>query len=479
MPTSGAYQFVETDPGADAFPGTICGWIVSTGAGPDYSSFANGVERAASTFGATVQPDGSLDDALTDYWLLSDPGINPITGTFDAGNWVIHGVVRANTNGGAQDGRLRYRVFQGTALGVKTEITAGVQIGSTYTDLGTGANQDSSVTIALGAVTLSAEFIWVQVACERTGAGGMTSADVNFRVGTSGTRVVSPNFTAGGSSPISGSADQVFGGTGDLKGSGALAGPAAMVFGGTPTIRADGALAGSAAMLFGGTPSLTTLPSPIAGAVALVFGGAGDLKATGALAGPAAMLFGGTPTIRADGALAGSSALVFGGTASAVQGDTSGTAALTFGGTGAITATGALAGAAGLAFGQSASLTDSSTPASAPVVEPIGGAGKPKPWRQKWRQELIDALTEMRPEAPPVPIRARKAIQRVLEVLPDDSVEIVRLRSELERLKVSHGPQYLNAMRAELSQQHFDAMQRRAQRRREQDEEDAILALLH
>lgn len=186
----------ETDPGTEAYASPVYGWIVSTGTG-DYSKANSQVEQAASTFGVTIEPDGSIDTTVGDCWRST----NTYNGTFDTGNWVFNCCVRANTNGGAHDGNAGFRLFRsanadGTSA---TEITAARQEGSAVTDLATGVTQNSNVTVNITSFTVTNEYIFVQLGWERVGAGGMTTSDVNIRVGNSaslGSRVVSPNFTA-------------------------------------------------------------------------------------------------------------------------------------------------------------------------------------------------------------------------------------------------------------------------------------------
>jgi hypothetical protein len=48
----------------------------------------------------------------------------------------------------------------------------------------------------VGWTTSGAEYIFIQVGWEITGAGDMTSADADMRIGTTASRVVSANFTA-------------------------------------------------------------------------------------------------------------------------------------------------------------------------------------------------------------------------------------------------------------------------------------------
>jgi hypothetical protein len=194
----GGWQSMSTTtPGADAYASPVTGWIVGSTAPGSllYSSFAPAAERLESTFAATAQPDGTLDTSLKDA-LYIDPGGG---GDYASGNWTVNGVVRANTNGGAQDGRLRYRLFKADADGTNaTEITAAAQLGATLTNVSNAADFNSSVTFNPGAFSVTAsQKLFLQLAWERTGAGGMTTADINFRIGTNSTRVVTADFTAG------------------------------------------------------------------------------------------------------------------------------------------------------------------------------------------------------------------------------------------------------------------------------------------
>lgn len=210
----------ETDPGAEAYASPVTGWIVSTGAGPDYSKLDSQVEQAAATFGATVEPDGSIDTTVGDC-LRS---LNTYNGTFDTGNWEPHFCVRANTNGGAHDGRAGFRVFSGPNADGSgaTERTAARQVGSGVVNLATSATQDSTVAFSVtGWTTSGAEYIFLQVGWERQGAGGMTTSDVNMRIGNAsalGTRLITANFTSSAALSVNPA------GLGGLAGRGGLAG---------------------------------------------------------------------------------------------------------------------------------------------------------------------------------------------------------------------------------------------------------------
>lgn len=187
-----------TDPGAEAFRSPVTGWIVGTGA-TDHSEWFNDVERAASTFTGTTVPDGSLDTTNGDFW--TSP-IHALSGTYASGNWNIHLGVRANTGGGAQDGRGRFRLFKGPNQNGSgaTEITAAQQNGGLVTNLLTSATQVSIATFNPGSFTVADnEYVFVQLAWERTGAAGMTTHDVNARIGgSSGCHVVTSDFAVVG-----------------------------------------------------------------------------------------------------------------------------------------------------------------------------------------------------------------------------------------------------------------------------------------
>ena len=191
----------ETDPGTEAFRSPVTGWVVSTGS-TNRSEWFNDIERAASTFVGTTVPDGSIDTTNGDCWRST----NTYSGDFASANWVLSFCCRANTNGGTQDGLIYCRLFRSANAdgSSATEITAAAQAGTAITDLNT-TTQTSTVTFNPGAFTVTGEYIFLQLAWERTGAGGMTTSDVNARIGNAsgaGSRVVSANFTAAAVTPF-------------------------------------------------------------------------------------------------------------------------------------------------------------------------------------------------------------------------------------------------------------------------------------
>jgi hypothetical protein len=171
------------------------GWTVDTGA-TNHSEYASGLKRAASTFVDTAPPDGTLDLSLRDAFRTE----TPLNGSFSSGNWVFHFVVRAGNTGGAQDGRVRFRLLKGSNSDGSgaTEITAEQKQASIVSDVSTSADFDSTLTVNPGAITLTFEYLFIQVAWERTGAGAAGNSDILFRTGTdasTGTRIITSDFT--------------------------------------------------------------------------------------------------------------------------------------------------------------------------------------------------------------------------------------------------------------------------------------------
>jgi hypothetical protein len=171
------------------------GWVVSTGS-TNHSEYAVGVERAATTFTGTTVPDGTLDTSLFDAFRTT----NAYNGSFASANWTFVFSVQATTNGGAQDGRIRFRLIKANADGSSaTEITSGQQQGSLVSNVATTGTFESSLTFNPGAFSVSNQYLFVQIAWERTGAGGMTTSDINWVRGSgasTGTRITSADFTA-------------------------------------------------------------------------------------------------------------------------------------------------------------------------------------------------------------------------------------------------------------------------------------------
>lgn len=187
----------ETDPGAEGYASPVYGWIVGTTAGGNFSSADAQTEAAAATFGATAQPDGTpvTTAGAGDCWVTA----STYSGTFDTGNWTIDQCIRANTSaGGTSRGRARVFRTANQDGSSATEVTAAVMVGSTVTP-STSSTTDSTVTASINTFSVTNEYILIQIGWETVTAGGMTTNDVNYRVGNgsgAGTRVTSANFTS-------------------------------------------------------------------------------------------------------------------------------------------------------------------------------------------------------------------------------------------------------------------------------------------
>jgi hypothetical protein len=141
---------------------TGSGWVVGTGSS-DTSAYASGVERAEATFIDSSHPDGTLDNTLKDA-LRTQYTVN---GTFDAGSWEVTFAVRSDTNGGSQDGRVRYKLLKGSYEdGSNAVAFSGVEAGSSALNINNDQDYLSSDTESLSAVTFTNEFLFVQLAWE-------------------------------------------------------------------------------------------------------------------------------------------------------------------------------------------------------------------------------------------------------------------------------------------------------------------------
>jgi hypothetical protein len=186
-------EMTETVPGAEATASPQTGWIVGTGA-TLHSPFVAQTNQALATFVDTNPPDGSINTSAGDCWRTT----NTYSGSFVSASWNVHFACRGVTQAGTQDGRVRCRLFRGANADGSgaTEITAAQQLCTLVTNLLSTTTQTSTGTFNPGAFSVSDEYIFVQLAWERTGAGGMTTTDVAMRIGvTTGSRVISADFT--------------------------------------------------------------------------------------------------------------------------------------------------------------------------------------------------------------------------------------------------------------------------------------------
>jgi hypothetical protein len=195
-------EMSTTDPGTEAYASPVTGWIVSTGT-TNRSHLAAQVEQAAATFVDTAPPDGSINTTTGDCLRST----STYTGDFANADWVVSLCVRANTNGGTQDGLGYCRLFRSVNAdgSSATEITGAAQASGAVDNLTTSATLTGTITFNPAAFSVAGEYIFLQIAWGRTGAGGMTSSDVNFRIGNAsgaGTRCVTADFTSTATSTL-------------------------------------------------------------------------------------------------------------------------------------------------------------------------------------------------------------------------------------------------------------------------------------
>jgi len=211
------------------------GWVVASGS-TNHSEYAVGVERAASTFTGTDVPNGTLNTSLFDAFRTT----NAYTGNFASANWSFIFSVQATTNGGAQDGRIRFRLIKADADGSNaTEITSGQQQASLVSDVATTGTFESSLTFNPGAFSLANQYLFVQIAWERTGAGGMVNSDINWILGSdssTGTRITSSDFTIAVDQDVAASETVAVSGTGTLGATGSVAASETVSISGSATV---------------------------------------------------------------------------------------------------------------------------------------------------------------------------------------------------------------------------------------------------
>lgn len=172
------------------------GWVVGTGSTNSSSFQSAGGDRASSTFTANTVPDGTLDTTLKDAFRSQFAW----TGSFAAGNWTFQFAVVSTVQSGAADGAIVFRILKADADGANaTEITTAQVTTTTATNVA-GTDVNISATWAAPAWTITNQYIFVQVAWKRTGAGGMTTTNIRLRTGSSstvGTTGLTAAFTPG------------------------------------------------------------------------------------------------------------------------------------------------------------------------------------------------------------------------------------------------------------------------------------------
>jgi len=170
------------------------GWVVGTLAATRYARMDSQTERASSAHLTTpVQPDGAPDNTLGDCFRSE----NTINGTFANANWSLSFQVEGETRStSTHDGILRIRIWKSpNATGSSpTELTGATLTTTQYVNLANSAFQTITLTWSPGAlITLTNEYLFIQIAHQLDGAGSNANSDTHLAVGSSNT-VTTSNF---------------------------------------------------------------------------------------------------------------------------------------------------------------------------------------------------------------------------------------------------------------------------------------------
>lgn len=163
-PVQGGSSAGLLDMSAPTASTSTTGWTVGTTAATRYSRVTYNAEVGSANFTVTAQPSGAPSTSAQDCYRLS-----AITsGSFSAGTWYSSISVIAVSSGGVQDGRARFRLWRSANAdgSSPTEITQGTMIGSRTTNLSASVAQTSSASTQISAVTLTDEYLLMQIAWE-------------------------------------------------------------------------------------------------------------------------------------------------------------------------------------------------------------------------------------------------------------------------------------------------------------------------
>lgn len=206
------------DTAAPAASTSTTGWTVAKTSAGRYSLMSYNVEKAAFGTPALGPPATASGHKAEDCWRTSAV----TSGVFSAGTWYSAVSVIAVTAGGAQDGLATFWLWRSANEDGSSPTnvfggsgSAGVD-GTTVTNLSTTVAQSSSASTQVASLSLSSEYLFLQVVWNITGAGASTSADVLTRLGpitslTAGSFLVSSAFSptlggggGGGTTPVPG-----------------------------------------------------------------------------------------------------------------------------------------------------------------------------------------------------------------------------------------------------------------------------------
>lgn len=178
---------------------TTTGWVCGTNAIGQCCIQNGGVEigRSDGQWGTNKQPFGTdrPTTARGDAWRSE----NTLNGTFANSPYVFTFGIRSVT--AAFTGRLilAIKIYADADPGTVAAASFGPRVASAATtaNLSTTADTTVSISSSPGGKVLTNQYLYVQVGIEITAAGGGTTQDVDFRVGSAYT-LVTPDFTVPG-----------------------------------------------------------------------------------------------------------------------------------------------------------------------------------------------------------------------------------------------------------------------------------------
>jgi hypothetical protein len=186
--TSGQLQDGGTAPASATL---ASGWTVGTTVAAQYSDLNFGVKKTAATFSATVGPASSPTGGVNNWYRTP----NWLSGSFAAGNWTIAVGLIGITAAATGIGNLRVRVwasrypdadntFHGGVVVPPREITTSTVALSSWSNISTTVEQDTTATWSAPAMTLNAEYLYFEFSMEVTTASGSSTAAVVLRAGS-------------------------------------------------------------------------------------------------------------------------------------------------------------------------------------------------------------------------------------------------------------------------------------------------------
>lgn len=201
-PVGGGNNFLglQLEGSAPADATIATGWTPGTSGSTVWSLMEAGVERAEGTFNSSspigepsTAPNGTLGDCFRS---------SQLTATYPAGVWVLNIPVIAVTGGGTHSGRFNFRLIRSAnANGSSgTIITAalgtnGVLSTNTSFAIETTAQQVLTKQFTLGEVTLTNEYLFLQVVWVKSVVSANANDDVLIRVGDDAALIITEAAT--------------------------------------------------------------------------------------------------------------------------------------------------------------------------------------------------------------------------------------------------------------------------------------------